>query len=87
MSPPNGGSAMASFTIKSRLHGDQTFFVADRGDGGYVRHTSPNKPGVLGDQICYGGGYRGNTIHASADELEQVARKWWKQRLAWQRKI
>ena len=70
---------MARLTIKTRSHGDKTFFVPDH--GGYVRLESGSSHGTLGQQICYGGGFRGNTITADADSLEIVARKWWKQYL------
>lgn len=70
---------MATFTIKTRAHGDKTFFVPDQ--GGYVRLESGGNHGTLGKQICYGGGFRGNTITADAASLEVVARKWWRQHL------
>lgn len=72
-------TTMATFTINSRDHGTKTFFVPDQ--GGYVRLESGRNHGTLGQQICYGGGYRGNTVTATADTLEAVARKWWKQYL------
>ena len=70
---------MASFTIKSRHHGDKTFFVPDT--GGYVRLEIGRSHGTLGTQICEGGRFRGNTITADSDTLPAVARKWWKQHL------
>lgn len=70
---------MTTFTIKSRTHGEKTFFVPD--NGGYVRLEDGRKHGTLGTQICYGGAFRGNTVTADADTLEAVARKWWKQYL------
>lgn len=71
---------MARFVIKSRKHGEQSFFVPD--GGGYVRLKRGRNTGTLGTQICYGGFFRGNTITATADELPEVARKWWRQYLA-----
>ena len=71
---------MTTFTIKSKKHGNKTFFVPDQ--GGYVRLERGRQHGNLGQQICYGGDFRGNTITADADTLEAVARKWWKQYLA-----
>lgn len=71
---------MTTFTIKSKLHGDHSFFVPD--NGGYVRLESGRNHGVLGKQICSGGGFHGSTLEANADTLEKVARRWWKQRLA-----
>jgi hypothetical protein len=71
---------MTTFTIKSKLHGDQSFFVPDQ--GGYVRLESGRNHGTLGKQICDGGGFHGSTLEANSDTLEKVARRWWKQRLA-----
>jgi hypothetical protein len=71
---------MATFTINTRNHGPKTFFVPD--NGGYVRLESAGRQhGTLGSQICYGGGFRGNTVTADRDTLETVARKWWKDHL------
>lgn len=70
---------MATFTIKSREHGEKTFFVPDQ--GGYVRLENGKDHGTLGKQICANGSFRGNTLSADADSLEAVARKWWKQYL------
>jgi hypothetical protein len=67
---------MATFTIKSRLHGDQVFTVND--NGGYARCN--------GKQICDKGQMMGGTIsiRGSSDiekSLESTARKWWNQYL------
>lgn len=70
---------MATFTIKTRKHGDKTFFVPDQ--GGYVRLEMGQNHGTLGRQICHGGGFRGNTITAQPDTLEVEARRWWRQHL------
>lgn len=77
---------MARFVLKSRDHGDQSFFVPD--NGGYVRLEDPQygRDGQLGQQICDGGFIFGSTLSANAQTLERVARKWWKQRLAANRK-
>jgi hypothetical protein len=70
---------MATFTIKTREHGDKAFFVPD--NGGYVRLEQGRNHGTLGTQICDGGSFRGNTLTADAGTLSVVARKWWKQYL------
>lgn len=70
---------MARFTIKTRTHGEKSFFVPDQ--GGYVRLETGRNHGTLGSQICYGGGFRGNTITATPETLASVARAWWKQHL------
>lgn len=76
---------MARFTIKSRIHGDVSFFVPD--SGGYVRMEGEGaNHGTLGQQICYGGEFRGCTLTATPETLEKVARTWWRQRLAAERK-
>lgn len=66
---------MAEFTYKSRIYGDYTFSVAD--DGGIVS--------VKGKQLAEFGGYltpgvSKRPLRANAATLEQVARRWWKQR-------
>ena len=58
---------MATFKLRSRLHGYQIFTVPD--DGGYVRRN--------GTQICTGGKFLGSTITANEKSLETTARKWW----------
>jgi hypothetical protein len=70
---------MARFTIKTRDHGMKKFFVPD--NGGYVRLETGSTHGTLGKQICYGGGFHGNTITATPETLPAVARRWWKQHL------
>ena len=67
---------MARFTINSREHGARDFFVPDH--GGYVRLETGSNHGTLGQQICYGGDFFGNTITADKATLETEARKWWK---------
>lgn len=68
---------MARFTIKTRQHGEQVFFCPD--GGGYVRLESGANHGTLGRQICYGGGFSGNTISATPESLPKVCRAWWAQ--------
>lgn len=70
---------MTTFTIKTKNHGDKTFFVP--AGGGYVRLEDGRNHGTLGKQICYGGGFHGNTVTASEADLPAVARKWWAQYL------
>lgn len=67
---------MARITIKSRTFGPKTFWMPD--NGGYVRLESDGKPGTLGKQICYGGGFRGNTVSSSPETFEADVRKWWR---------
>lgn len=60
---------METFTINSKNHGEQEFTVNE--GGGYVRCN--------GYQICQGGRLMGSTISiASSEDLERVARNWWK---------
>lgn len=76
---------MARFVIKTRCedHGALEFFVPDQ--GGYVRLERAGRPGTLGDQICYGGDFRGSTITATPETLASEARKWWRARRRWLR--
>jgi sensor histidine kinase regulating citrate/malate metabolism len=67
---------MATFTIKSKKHGDQVFTVNE--NGGYVRCN--------GKQICDKGSMIGSTISIRGTDdieksLETIARKWWNQYL------
>jgi len=71
---------MATCTIHTRDHGKITFFVRDT--GGYVYIGT----GTDGRQICAGGDYVGNTLMATVDTLESVARKWHRQHLSLMRK-
>ncbi len=73
---------MAFFTIDSRDHGEVTFHTKD--EGGYVRVKSKEWDRK---QICRGGYFMGSTLTADESSLEKVARKWWKQYLAFQRAI
>lgn len=70
---------MARFTIKTRDHGEKSFFVPD--GGGYVRLENGRNTGTLGQQICDGGSFRGYALSATPDTLPLVARKWWRQYL------
>lgn len=72
---------MATFTIKTRSHGEITFFVRDTANGadtGYVYLGT----GTDGKQICAGGDYMGSTLSATVETLEKVARNWHRQHLA-----
>lgn len=64
-----------NYTIKSRIFGEIEFFMPL--NGGYVWIGSS----ILGDQICQGGHYRGNTISATPDTFESVCQKWHKSRM------
>lgn len=68
---------MASFTIKSRDHGEVTFRVRD--EGGYITVTSHKWDHK---QPCDGGGFMGVTLMSDEGRLEKDARHWWKQYLA-----
>jgi hypothetical protein len=76
---------MATITIKTRNHGDATFFVRDSAtdaDSGYVYLESKGKTGTLGKQICAGGDFSGSTLTATVETLGKVARAWHRQHLA-----
>lgn len=74
---------MTVFTIKSRkLNRDFDFFMPD--SGGYVRLENGANHGTLGEQICYGGGFRGNTILCSSeDEFKAECRRWYRAHIQW----
>ena len=71
---------MATFTLHSRLHGDQEFMVPVCDGDGYV-HIWENGEWK---QICEGGGRLGSTLRCESDvdALAATARRWWKQKLA-----
>jgi len=73
------------FTIKSRrFKRDINFFCNDfKPDAQFQMRfifVDLNKqPGVLGNQLCEGGGLRGATVMAySEKDFESTCRKWWK---------
>ncbi len=72
------------FTIKSRKHGDQTFWANEKSppSSSYV-FLEDRGPGTTGSQICEGGYFQGSTIscRGTQESLEAAARKWWRQRL------
>lgn len=68
---------MAYVTIHTKDKGHLSFFVPD--SGGYVRLTTDSKPGTLGRQICYGGGFHGSTVSATPETLRETAYKWIRQ--------
>lgn len=74
------GETDMRFTMKTRDYGTLEFFAPR--NGGYVRLESDGKPGTLGQQICNGGGFLGNTISCGPTEesLSRVARAWQRQR-------
>jgi hypothetical protein len=71
---------MATFAINSKKHGKISFFMPN--NGGYVRLESDAKPGTLGDQICEGGHFLGDTIFATEKSFESICKKWHRQRMA-----
>lgn len=73
---------MAHISIQSRKHGEVTFQVRD--EGGYVRVTGN---GWDHKQPCEGGGFMGSTLLADEKRLEAVARRWWRQYLAFERRL
>jgi hypothetical protein len=66
-------------TIRSKKFGDQTFFMPEQ--GGYVRLERGNNHGTLGQQICLGGGFRGNAISATPATFIETVRRWHLQRV------
>jgi hypothetical protein len=77
------------FTIHSnKLNRDFDFYAPS--GGGYVRLETERRPGTLGEQICEGGGVGyGSALSCAGSErsLEVVARRWYRQHMAWQREM
>ena len=80
----NAGKAsqMSTLTINSRKLGrEYTFYMPP--SGGYVRLENGSNHGTLGTQICYGGGFRGNTIPCATDaEFREECRRWYRQHMS-----
>lgn len=69
------------FTITSRKL-RKTFEFWAPSYGGYIYLQYPDKDGSLGDRICSGGGFRGDTLSAKTEEqFEAVCRGWYRQHL------
>jgi hypothetical protein len=71
-----------NYTIKTRKFGALTFWCQD--GGGYVYVDINGQHGCLGQQICEGGGFRGNTVYSK--DLPTSAHRWWKQYSKMERK-
>lgn len=77
---------MEYFTIHSRKLGQDLIFNCDLDrtkpyESHYVRLEKPGKPGTLAPQICYGGGFRGNTVTATPSTFERECRRWYREYL------
>lgn len=64
-------------TIKSRKLGRDLIFYVNR-NGGYVYVNLNNRPGTLGDQICYGGKLSGSTVQTAPAGFCGVCKKWYR---------
>lgn len=68
--------------IKSRKAGKTFQFWAPDG-GGYIRIEDEGKPGTLGKQLCYAGGFTGVRLEAKdVQQFEVMCRKWYKHHMA-----
>lgn len=68
-------------TIKSKVLAREFEFWAPD-NGGYVRLEDGANHGTLGTQICYGGGFRGQTVSVDDKaEFERECRAWYRQHL------
>lgn len=72
---------MATFTIKSRNHGNVTFYCWSSDREQYVKVAFDDHADTTSRQICNGGGFWGNTITAKPETLEKTARSWWRRYL------
>ena len=62
-------------TIKSRKFDTEFTFTMPTG-GGYVRLWNGDTSNY--EQICEGGGFRGDTIHSSPARFEADVRRWYR---------
>lgn len=76
------GFDMARFILNTKDLGALEFSAPD--DGGYVLMLLAGANPAR--QICEGGGYMGSTLTANARTLQDVVRKWNRQRRAAMRK-
>lgn len=70
-----------SLTIDSRRLGKEIEFSTAGGSYIYVDLTGGDRPGTLGQQMCYGGSLFGSTISysgASDAAFERICRRWWR---------
>ena len=51
-------------------------------DSRYVRLEEGERTGTLAPQICYGGGFWGNTVTSTPASFEADCRKWYRQYMA-----
>jgi hypothetical protein len=75
---------MTYFTIRSRKLNQVFTFNADfrsgrPHDSKYVRLEEDGKTGTLAPQICYGGGFTGNTVSSTPATFERDCRTWYRQ--------
>ncbi|RZP88974.1 hypothetical protein [Vibrio vulnificus] len=63
--------------IKSRKTGQDFEFWMPH-DGGYIRLESEGKEGILGRQICKGGGFMGSALIATPETFKSVCRNWYR---------
>ena len=78
---------MKTFTIHSRkLNRNFTFSAniddSKPRDSKYVRIEEDGKTGTLAPQICYGGGFMGNTVSSTPETFERDCRTWYSQYMA-----
>ncbi len=75
---------MTHFTIHSRKLDRNFTFICNLDssrphDPRYVRLETPGRTGTLAPQICYGGGFMGNTISTLPGNFEKICRQWYRQ--------
>lgn len=68
-----------NITIKSKKLNKEFTFFRNAGDGlKYVYLEQDGNPGTLGDQICEGGAFSGNTVSCSQVGFESTCRRWYR---------
>ena len=80
---------MTTYTTRTEEFGKITFSApaASQDYAGYVYlDTNGIDNGTLGQQICYGGDFRGSTVTATEAGLKKAAQDWLRQRRDWMRK-
>lgn len=67
--------------IKSRkLNRTFTFWKIEGGDH-FIYLVTPERPGILGRQICEGGTFYGHTISANDNRFKTACLKWYRARV------
>lgn len=73
---------MARYTLRTIDTGRRTFWCPD--SGGHVYEELPDRPGILGMQVCERLYHRGATLRATATTLAAVIRRERRRQRRWE---